>query len=241
MIKTPIRELKNQARRMLPGQYGFFVFLTFILLAAQYLLNMVIDYAFPVYTAASGSLLYFACSLLSNVLYVILLAGACKIYLDRIRDHQPQQHALFFGFSNQPEHIALYAVIRFLLTFAFTETVSWFLSSLFSISSAFSFLADLLIFLLITCIILYLYLSFSLTIFLYCDHPEKTAVQLLRESNELIHGNRGRLLYLKLSFLGIFLLSILSCGVGLLFVEPYFNLTQALFYESLNPSENSTL
>lgn len=240
MIKTPIRELKTKARILLDGKYGFFVLITFILMTAQYALNAVIDYAFPISAANGSSLLYFSCSLLSNILYIILFAGACRIYLNRIRGIESQQYDLFFGFVNQPEHLALYAAIRFLLSFALSETWNRCSGQLFSGKMDFSFFMALLILLLISVIVLYLYLTFSLSIFLYCDHPEKPAAQLLRESNELMHGNRGRLLYLKLSFIGISLLGVLSFGIGLLFIEPYFNLTQALFYESLNTSENDT-
>lgn len=237
MIRSSIRELKTKSRTMLMGQYSFFVMLTFILLAAQYLLNTVIDYAFPLSAQASGSLLYFACSLLSNILYVILLAGAHKVYLNRVRGLQPQ-HALFFGFTHQPEHIAPYAVIRFLLSFILSEAISWFFGEVFSSNRMLPLVLELLIFLLITMIFISFSLALTPVLFLYCDDPDKKATQLLRESIQLMHGNFSRLLYLKLSFLVIFLLSILSCGVGLLFVEPYFYLTQTQFYESLVTTEN---
>lgn len=223
---------------MLMGQYSFFVMLTFILLAAQYFLNAIIDYAFPLSAQASGGLLYFACSLLSNILYVILLAGAHKIYLNRSRNLQSQPNSLFFGFTHQPEHIAPYAVIRFLLSFVLSEALSWFFGELFSRNRMFPLVLELLIVLLITMLVISLSLALTPVLFLYCDHPDKTATQLLHESIQLMHGNFSRLLYLKLSFLIIFLLSILSCGVGLLFVEPYFYLTQTQFYESLVTAEH---
>lgn len=233
MIKFSIHELKRQARCLLNGQHGFFALITFIMIAAQFVLTSVIDYAFPFSSTDTRSLLYFCVSLLSDILYVIFLTGSYKIYLNHMRNIKSQQYDLFFGFLNQPEHIALYAAIRFLLSYAFSETLSWCLGILFSKHSAFPASAALMILLLITGIIIYLYLTFSMVPFLYCDTPEKPASQLLRESNQLMQKNRGRLLHLKLSFLGIFLLSILSFGIGLLFVEPYLHLTQTLFYESL--------
>ena len=232
MIRPKNRGLKARARKLLEGQYGFLVLITFILMMAQYFLNAVIDYAFPS-TSTTGSFLYFACSLLSNILYVILLAGAYKVYLNRMRGLPIQQHELFFAFSNQPEQVAIYALVRFVISFGFTKTLDWFINEVFSGSPSFPILIDVLIFLLITAIVIWLHLSFSLTLYLYCDEPWRKAPELIKESNQLMNGNRGRLLLLNLSFVGISILGVLSLGIGMLFIEPYLNMTLVLFYEDL--------
>ena len=46
-------------------------------------------------------------------------------------------------------------------------------------------------------------------------------------------GNRGRYFYLQVSFAGLSLLSVLSCGIGFLWVLPYMQTANALFYRNL--------
>lgn len=232
MRKSKTCELKARARVLLEGQYRLLVLITFILMMAQYVLDAVINFAFPT-SSATSSILYFACSLLSNILYVLLLAGAYKIYLNRMRGLPIEQPELFFAFSNQPEQVAIYALVRFVISFGFTETLDWFINEVFSGNPSFPILIDVLILLIITVIVIWLHLSFSMTLYLYCDSPWKKAPDLLRESNQLMNGNRGRLLLLNLSFVGISILGVLSLGIGMLFIEPYLNMTLVLFYEDL--------
>lgn len=233
MKRAKFRDLKAHARILLDGQYTLLALVTFILLMAQSLLNSVIDYVFPVYTATTSGLLYFACSLLSNILYVILLAGAYRIYLNYVRGIPIQKNDLFFAFSNYPEHAAVYALVHFVISFSFSETLDWFLAGLKDPSRKFPIPVYILVFLLISLIALWLFLTFSMTLYLYCDAPWKKAPELLKESNRLMSGNRFRFLLLNLSFIGLELLAALSFGIGLLFVEPYVNMTFALFYKNL--------
>ena len=45
-----------------------------------------------------------------------------------------------------------------------------------------------------------------------------------------MEGNKLRLLYLQLSFIGFYLLAVLSCGIGLLWLMPYMQQTTVSFY-----------
>jgi uncharacterized membrane protein len=79
-------------------------------------------------------------------------------------------------------------------------------------------------------ILVFLQLSLSMVLFLYCDNPYLSARELIRESWQMMRGNRLRLFFLQLSFLGVLILSVLSLGIGLLFVRPYLCATQGLLY-----------
>jgi uncharacterized membrane protein len=50
------------------------------------------------------------------------------------------------------------------------------------------------------------------------------------QSQELMRGNKMRLFALYWSFLGWFILSILTFGIGFIFLAPYIQLTVANFY-----------
>ena len=69
--------------------------------------------------------------------------------------------------------------------------------------------------------------------YILLDNPELTATQVLRQSREMMKGHKMELFLLDLSFIGWILLSILTLGVGMLFVQPYTLTASALFYEDL--------
>lgn len=55
----------------------------------------------------------------------------------------------------------------------------------------------------------------------------------IERSMELMDGHKGELFLLDLSFIGWAILSILSCGIGFLWLTPYMETAHAHFYEHL--------
>ena len=76
-------------------------------------------------------------------------------------------------------------------------------------------------------------LRYSQVYYLLLDFPDYSAKELLKMSWKLMKGNVGRLLYIQVSFLPLTLAGLLSFGIGLLFVQPYQNMTYTLFYLDL--------
>ena len=73
----------------------------------------------------------------------------------------------------------------------------------------------------------------SQALWLYIDHQEYSGVECLTKSIQLMRGQIVRYLKLELSFAGYLALSILSLGVGLIWVIPYINVAKANFYMDL--------
>lgn len=65
------------------------------------------------------------------------------------------------------------------------------------------------------------------------DYPELSTREVLRTSREMMRGHKWDLFLLELSFLGWVLLSILTLGIGLLWLTPYIYAAEAHFYEDL--------
>jgi uncharacterized membrane protein len=55
----------------------------------------------------------------------------------------------------------------------------------------------------------------------------------LARSKELMHGNKWRLYCLHLSFIGWALLSLLTLGIGVLWLVPYQQASVAAFYRDI--------
>lgn len=75
--------------------------------------------------------------------------------------------------------------------------------------------------------------SYSMTFYVLKDNPKLTATEARKESMRLMDGNKWRLFCLDFSFIGWILLSILTLGILLLWVEPYMEVAHAEFYEEI--------
>ena len=83
-------------------------------------------------------------------------------------------------------------------------------------------------------------LVFSQCFYLMLDFPDYSAEQLLRSSMQVMRGHKGRLFYLHVSFLPLLLLALLSCGVGMLWIRPYMQMTYTCFFlDLMNPGKTS--
>lgn len=75
--------------------------------------------------------------------------------------------------------------------------------------------------------------SYALTPYLLKDNPELKFNAAIEESMRLMSGNKMRLFLLDLSFIGWFLLGIITFGIAFLWITPYWNTARAAFYEDL--------
>ena len=72
--------------------------------------------------------------------------------------------------------------------------------------------------------------QYALVPYILADAPQLEWREALRKSKEMMNGNKWRLFVLQLSFIGWQILGTLLCGIGLLFVIPYFNAAITEFY-----------
>lgn len=76
-------------------------------------------------------------------------------------------------------------------------------------------------------------LMFSMTEFILKDHPEMGAADAIALSCRMTNGHKMEIFWLTLSFIGWFLLSCLTLGLGFLLLYPYYSATMAQYYEDL--------
>lgn len=83
--------------------------------------------------------------------------------------------------------------------------------------------------------------SYSMTPYILVDHPELSANQAINLSIRMMKGHKFDLFFLHLSFIGWGILSVLTAGVGLLWLIPYMNTAQAAFYQVVRNEYNSII
>ena len=203
-------ELRAQARERLEGQWGTFVLMTFLMLVIQTILQIpgyigsLLEILSPENVLASLSF-----SNISNILSLLALPLSWGLTVSLLRNHREESvdlENLFDGFRGgryTRVFCALFLVNLFTFLWALLLIIP-------GIMKAF---------------------SYALTPYILLDEPELTARQAITRSCEIMEGRRWKLFCLYLSFIGWGILSILTFGIGFLWLAPYMNASIAAFYE----------
>lgn len=83
-------------------------------------------------------------------------------------------------------------------------------------------------------------LSYGLGFYILSDNPQMSANEARKLSMQMMRGNKWKLFCLNFSFIGWYLLSILTLGILSFWIAPYHNAAVAAFYQNLLPEENLT-
>ncbi|GAB2484484.1 DUF975 family protein [Alkalibacterium psychrotolerans] len=89
--------------------------------------------------------------------------------------------------------------------------------------------------------------AYSQGFFIYKDRrnstPEEypTSLECITESREMMNGHKLDLFVLHLSFIGWHLLEAFTLGIAALYVRPYLNTAEAVFYDRLAEKQNMTV
>lgn len=71
--------------------------------------------------------------------------------------------------------------------------------------------------------------SYFLAEYIMVFDKEISGMDAITKSRELMNGNKGRLFYLHLTFIGWFILCILTFGIGFIFIAPYVKMAEVEF------------
>lgn len=82
--------------------------------------------------------------------------------------------------------------------------------------------------------------SYSQTVFILHDNPDCKYDEAICRSMAMMNGHKMDLFMLDLSFVGWAILCVLTCGIGFLFLIPYWQTARAKFYEELVARESGT-
>lgn len=73
--------------------------------------------------------------------------------------------------------------------------------------------------------------SYTMAMYLRTKKPELGANEAITLSREIMNGRKWKLFCLHFSFIGWFILCILTFGLGFIFLKPYIDATNVTFYE----------
>ena len=85
------------------------------------------------------------------------------------------------------------------------------------------------------CIYIPVSYAYSMAHMIMADYSSVGPIEALRLSRQMMRGNKWRLFCLDISFIGWQLLAICcTCGIGMLFIIPYQNVSRAAFYHEIS-------
>ncbi|WP_379970652.1 DUF975 family protein [Ectobacillus sp. sgz5001026] len=211
-------ELKKKALTSLKGKWGFAVGSTFLYILASAFGSYVISGIIAILSNwFQDTFLQVVLSLISVLatffLTGILVLGIFKIYLGLAQGKNVQVGDLFSYFAGWAKIWKAFLTVFFLTLYTFLWSVLLIVPGIIK-----SF-------------------SYSLTYFVLLDHPEFTVNRALGESKRLMQGQKWKLFVVLLSFIGWYLLSIITLGLANLWVTPYVSVSFAHFYENLKKSD----
>lgn len=76
-------------------------------------------------------------------------------------------------------------------------------------------------------------LIYAQVYYLMLDFPSCSVRELFRKSRILMHGHKGRLFYIQVCFLPLYMLIVITCGVGVFWIMPFVYAVQTEFYLDL--------
>lgn len=199
-------QYRARAREALRGQWGLAIVAFFIVTVISAISGALDAYS-SFFDSPSAAFEIFAdtYSLAYFILYGALSVGLAKLSLSIVRKDNPQLGTLFSQFKSN----FLYC---FLLNF---------------LKGVFIFLWSMLLFIPgIVAIYRYRFAEYIMA-----DDPSISPLDAITLSKNMTYGRKMDLFLLDLSFIGWFILSVATCGIGFLFLYPYMGITTAEFYE----------
>lgn len=231
-MKRSSKELKALAREALLGQYGS-------LIGAMFLLGMfsVILESVPVTITrnredTTSLIIQFVITLIISVLVYLLQIGMTVIVLHMTRRQAYGLSDLFYTFRAHPDRFIIVSVIQIGISMILQIPAYIFLL-LYPGDTIKRVLLYLLLLLAGSIVSFIVLLGFTLADLLLIDNENLGAIDAIRQSWAMMHGNKGRFFYLQISFFGLALLCILTLGIGMLWLYPYMMTTEAFFYLDL--------
>lgn len=225
-MKRSSSDLKVLSRQSLNGQWGIPVAAYLLIFICSIILTLVITALLNPYSMLS----IITCQIMIyivNLFVSLLQAGYMKMQLNMNRKISFELKDLILPFTIQPDRFLTVNLILLLVEVVFSMPlnvlsyrVQGMESLLFSLSG--SMVQALIGFI--------LSLFFGLSNYLLLDNPQMGAIESLKISCRLMHGNKGRYFYISLSFIPLMIACVFTCYIGFLWLEPYIANTMAHFY-----------
>ena len=230
-------ELKALAKESLLGKYGVAVSATLLYALITYITTE-FSSVFLLVPGTAGTIMYYLSTLVITVFTGIFAYGFQFVFMKISCNMPAKMGDIYCGFRGPVKEIFKVQLYRSLISYiaciplyVFNALVS--AEQLINYIGIYALLFGLGIFAQFMVMLLY-----NQAFYIMLDFPNYDAKKALAFSRKLMKGNKGRFTYLLVSFIPLFILGMLSCCVGFLWIVPYMQATLTQFYLDLVQNKN---
>ncbi|MEG1140760.1 MAG: DUF975 family protein [Lachnospiraceae bacterium] len=228
-MKRTSKELKSLSRDVLLGKFGIPMIVMLISTLIPSLAIMPFD-NFIDSPSFGNIIMFLLATLIIELIGILLSAGTAKVHLSLVRGEPYSVGMLFSQFKNHPDRFIGASLLFFLIVIV-SMIPAFLITGLVSFLGGNNHIPAIVLgSVLASLFLVYVIIRFSLYPLLLVEHSEMGAIESLKESARLTHGNVGRILYIELSFIPFSILGGLSFGIGLLWIQPYMIQTTVNLY-----------
>ncbi|MCM1123868.1 MAG: DUF975 family protein [Eubacterium sp.] len=226
-------ELKAAAKEHMFGRYGTAIGAYLLVTFGTGFLSLMVFSLTGDASTLVGTLISIAASFALSLLTGLFTSGLSYFYLKIACGQYVTTGDVFYGFRFYPDKavriqawVSLLSYIGMIPQYVvlyrmpalpgIEDMIPYFLTS--ALSGIVSFLLNLF---------------YAQAFFLLHDFPQYSAKELLAASRRLMRGHKLKLFYIYISFVPLMLLSVLSCGIAMLWITPYMNAALTEFYLDL--------
>lgn len=222
-------QLKDKAKESLVGRYGLLIGSSLFVSLMSFMASSIKGAFVPSSHTVAGFILSNGISFVFSVFIGVFTVGITLLYLKLASGGQAVFADIFYGFRNQFEKSLTISLV--MNAIGIIPDMAYRIPHRIYLNTEDRLYLYLAILGSIFGIILYitLILNFSQSYYLLLDFPDKTASEILQQSIGIMNGQKARLFYIRLSFIPLLLLGVLS-AIGLLWILPYREMTGAVFY-----------
>lgn len=235
---TSRRELKNYAKQAMSGKYGILI-LAFVAVQALALISSMISTALFPGEETIDIVLSYAFTFILTLLINVVAAGMNYMYLNIARGKAYSLNDLFYFYRHHPDRVIVVgffmAVLNLLTMLPYTIYSNANLPGKdASVEALITWLYTGVVLMIVGMIVYQiLVIPLEMTYYILADKPELKSTEAMKESLEMMYGNFGRYLMLKISFIPLMFLSVFTFYIALLWIFPYMAMTEVMFYRDL--------
>lgn len=235
---TSRRELKNYAKQAMSGKYGILI-LAFVAVQALALISSMISSALFPGEETIDIVLSYAFTFILTLLINVVAAGMNYMYLNIARGKAYSLNDLFYFYRHHPDRVIVagffMAVLNLLTMLPYTiysnanlpgEDASVEVLITWLYTGAVLMIVGMIVYQILV-------IPLEMTYYILADKLELKSTEAMKESLEMMHGNFGRYLMLKISFIPLMFLSVFTFYIALLWIFPYMAMTEVMFYRDL--------
>ena len=229
-MKREVKELKRIARGNLQGNFleliRAFVFCHLIIS----LIELPFSWNNNESPFSTQNIIYYVASLLITVASVVLTVGQYCLHLRIARTGKLHLGELFYPLIYDANRLIIAEAILFAIRLLVFAPIAGAAAIVYFYDDLNLYFVALGLTILGAILTVLTEITFGMTYFALIDGEELSVWQAIKRALKLIKGHKGRFLYMYLSFIGVYLLALLTFGIGLLWVQPYMMQTITLFY-----------